>query len=64
MPKTNEAFWAKKFHSNVERDRETERLLREDGWSYLRFWAHEDADDIIEVISESVQLKGATLKHR
>ncbi|GAA3361754.1 very short patch repair endonuclease [Saccharopolyspora gregorii] len=42
---TNAAFWAEKVRRNRERDRETDRLLAEAGWSVIRIWEHEAPDD-------------------
>ncbi|MFI0463221.1 very short patch repair endonuclease [Saccharopolyspora sp. 5N102] len=39
---TNSEFWAEKVRRNRERDRETDRLLAEAGWSVIRIWEHED----------------------
>ena len=38
MPKSNSAFWWKKFNRNVNRDQETERALRDLGWNVLIVW--------------------------
>jgi DNA mismatch endonuclease (patch repair protein) len=42
-PKTNSEWWAQKLRANVVRDRETNRLLAESGWTVVRVWEHEDA---------------------
>lgn len=34
----NATYWTSKIKSNVDRDRRTERLLRDLGWDLLRFW--------------------------
>jgi DNA mismatch endonuclease (patch repair protein) len=51
----NSDFWKAKIASNIERDRETDRLLGERGWKVLRCWEHDDpalvADLVFEVIS-------------
>jgi DNA mismatch endonuclease (patch repair protein) len=41
-PKTNAAWWRTKIKGNVQRDRDTDRRLRSDGWTVMRFWTHED----------------------
>ena len=41
-PKTNSDYWKPKLERNVERDRETDRLLAESGWLSIRIWEHED----------------------
>ena len=56
MPKTNEAWWAGKLAGNVERDRETDARLEAGGWTVVRVWEHEDADDAAERIAAAVSL--------
>jgi len=41
QPKTNAAFWRKKFAAHRTRDRLVSRTLRNLGWRVLRIWAHE-----------------------
>ena len=52
QPKSNSEWWRRKIRRNVERDRDTNRRLRELGWSVLRVWEHENptnaADRIVE----------------
>ena len=38
VPKTNRKFWEKKLTRNIERDRKVNRVLRESGWTVIRFW--------------------------
>lgn len=40
--KTNSRFWSDKITKNRERDRETDRVLTEAGWTVVRAWEHED----------------------
>jgi DNA mismatch endonuclease (patch repair protein) len=40
-PRSNAAFWRKKFASNKARDRLVTRTLRRAGWRVLRLWEHE-----------------------
>ena len=44
-PKTNAVWWSTKLARNVERDRETDALLADAGWSVVRVWEHEPPDD-------------------
>lgn len=46
VPKANAEFWREKLQRNRERDRETDQCLRAAGWAVLRFWEHEDANDV------------------
>lgn len=41
-PKANAEWWSDKLRRNVERDRDTDRLLAEHGWVVVRIWEHED----------------------
>jgi DNA mismatch endonuclease (patch repair protein) len=43
-PKSNLAFWKKKFTRNVERDRETMKKLQKLGWIVLVIWECETVD--------------------
>jgi len=40
-PRANDAWWAAKLARNVERDRDTDRVLAGAGWSVVRIWEHE-----------------------
>lgn len=42
-PRTNSDWWQWKLTRNVERDRDTDRLLADAGWDVIRVWEHEDA---------------------
>lgn len=53
LPKSNREWWKRKLNANVERDRRTERLLEDDGWTVMRVWEHEPvtlAADRIETV--------------
>ena len=38
LPKTNTAFWEKKFERNVRRDQEKIKSLKTTGWKVLTIW--------------------------
>lgn len=42
-PKSNIEWWTRKIAANQARDRDTDRVLREIGWTSLRFWEHVSA---------------------
>ncbi|GAA4912198.1 very short patch repair endonuclease [Streptomonospora salina] len=44
--KTNAEYWASKVEKNRDRDRQTDRLLEDAGWTVLRAWEHEDPQDV------------------
>ena len=59
-PKANAEWWAAKLHSNVARDRRTDAELRERGWTVLRFWEHESADQAALAICGELELLKAS----
>lgn len=44
-PSTNAEFWQEKFKRNVERDRNTEKQLKELGWNLIVVWECELKND-------------------
>ncbi|MGC5583463.1 very short patch repair endonuclease [Ornithinimicrobium sp. W1665] len=42
QPRANGPWWAAKLAANQARDADTDRLLRDAGWSVVRIWEHED----------------------
>ncbi len=53
-PKTRTTFWEEKISLNRRRDAETTRLFEADGWTVLRFWEHEDVDQVVGEIKRVV----------
>ena len=45
-PKSNSAWWREKLTQNAARDQRNTAALRDMGWRVLRFWEHEDPEDI------------------
>lgn len=54
-PKTNAGWWAAKLDRNVERDREADRRLASNGWTVIRVWEHEIADEAAERVLKAVR---------
>lgn len=55
--KTNVEFWHKKIERNIERDKEVNKKLQEEGWTVLRFWDSEvmkQLDRCIEEIEQKI----------
>ena len=46
IPKTNAEYWIPKITRNIERDKEVNTALKEQGWIVLRFWQKEIEKDI------------------
>lgn len=57
LPRANAEWWAAKFAATARRDRDTDRLLAEAGWTVIRIWEHESvwdaADRIVGVVREA-----------
>ncbi|MEH0521944.1 very short patch repair endonuclease [Streptomyces stelliscabiei] len=57
-PKTNQGYWSDKVARNMLRDRDTDEQLRAAGWTVLRFWEHDPAEDCaIKIASEICRLR-------
>jgi DNA mismatch endonuclease (patch repair protein) len=54
-PKSNVGYWRPKIARNRERDAETTRRLRDLGWTVLRYWEHEDAEEVAKAIEAMVR---------
>lgn len=54
QPRRNGAYWSDKLRRNVERDRLVDAALARDGWTIVRRWEHEPADDIAEAVAVAV----------
>jgi DNA mismatch endonuclease (patch repair protein) len=46
LPTANADYWLPKLARNIERDRETNRLLADAGWRVLRFWEHQSPESM------------------
>ncbi|OLT00086.1 very short patch repair endonuclease [Pseudonocardia sp. CNS-004] len=55
IPKANNQWWVTKLRKNAARDRETNDHLTSIGWVPLRFWEHQSATDIVDVIEKIVK---------
>lgn len=51
---TNASFWAEKVRRTQERDAETDRLLKEEGWLVIRFWEHQDPVQAAALVADAV----------
>ena len=48
IPKTNTEFWVKKITRNIERDKEVNEKLKDEGWTVLRFWEADIRKKLLE----------------
>lgn len=54
--KSNQEFWYKKIERNIERDKEVNAYLEQNGWIILRFWSNDirkNLDTCITKIQEA-----------
>ena len=60
FPKTKQKFWATKFKSNVERDRNVMKQLNEKDWQILIIWECElsDTESIIKTLEAYLNKDG------
>ena len=58
-PRVNSAYWRAKLDRNVERDRESDRLLAEAGWTALRVWEHEQVEEAADRVVAALTALGA-----
>ena len=58
VPKSNREYWVPKLLRNVERDREADEALAEEGWAVVRVWEHENLADAGSQIEGLVRGRG------
>ncbi len=58
-PQAHSDYWLPKLERNRERDRETTAALEEAGWLVLRFWEHQDPEDVAATIIATVTARRA-----
>ncbi|MGJ3508931.1 very short patch repair endonuclease [Enemella sp. A6] len=49
-PTRNSTWWEQKLTGNVERDRDTTEHLTALGWTVVRVWEHESAEDALALV--------------
>ncbi len=54
-PAHNAEFWREKIETNRRRDRDTDRLLIQAGWTVIRVWEHEDPSAAADRIEDLVR---------
>lgn len=62
FPTSRIPFWTAKIEGNKKRDTSVNRALRASGWSVLRFWDYQLADDptaVLEIIRKRLRQRGA-----
>lgn len=59
IARANASYWSQKLARNVARDVDTSNQLRAAGWTVLRFWEHEDPNDVAATVAAAVRASGA-----
>jgi DNA mismatch endonuclease (patch repair protein) len=54
-PRSNSKYWVPKIQGNQARDRSVDEALREAGWGVMRFWEHEDPEQVAAAIAKTVE---------
>lgn len=54
VPKDPTGYWGAKLSRNIERDRANNAALTALGWTVLRFWEHENPEDVAEAVEAEV----------
>jgi DNA mismatch endonuclease (patch repair protein) len=60
-PRANGDWWSAKLSANVERDRDTDRRLKTEGWHVERVWEHEPMQRAADRIERIVRARCAAL---
>lgn len=56
--KTNTDFWESKIKRNIERDKEVNEYLHENGWTIIRLWEKQikkDTDGCVKLIFDQIK---------
>jgi len=54
LPKQNAGWWAAKLAANAARDARTDAVLTAEGWRVLRFWEHQDLDEVADAVCRAL----------
>jgi DNA mismatch endonuclease, patch repair protein len=52
-PRSNAGWWQQKLRANQQRDRDTDRILRDLGWTVLRIWEHEPLESAVQLVADA-----------
>lgn len=57
-PNANHEWWLNKLRSNVDRDLDTDEILRSSGWTVVRVWEHETAEQGYKEVVAALRATG------
>lgn len=52
IPKSNKDYWIPKLERNIQRDKDVNKTLEEEGWVVLRFWESDIKSNIKNCIAK------------
>lgn len=55
IPKTNTTFWRNKIRRNIERDRDNDSTLTQQGWLVIRVWEHAIKENLSQTTKRIVK---------
>lgn len=58
-PKANSSYWVPKIAKTRQRDAETDELLRDAGWTVIRFWEHTQPAEAATIVDRWLTRGGA-----
>ncbi|MFD6073730.1 very short patch repair endonuclease [Amycolatopsis lurida] len=56
--RSNATFWRDKIEGNRARDRETNTVLRSEGWAVVRVWEHVEAAEAVDLVLAALAERG------
>ncbi|WP_205698954.1 very short patch repair endonuclease [Conexibacter sp. SYSU D00693] len=63
-PRHNAAYWRQKLLANQARDARNTAALRARGWTVLRFWEHEEPEDVAAIVCAVVRARRSRPERR
>lgn len=60
-PRVNQGYWGPKLAGNVARDQRVNAALSSSGWTVVRIWEHEPAEEAAERVETLLGAKSAEL---
>jgi len=54
IPKNNRGYWIKKLERNIERDKEVNEQLKQQGWTVFRFWENDIKKNTQECVEKII----------
>jgi len=58
-PKANADWWRTKIEGNIQRDRDTDNRLADEGWTVIRIWEHDDPAAAAKRIGDVVRARAS-----